>query len=99
MALGMQIIVVRHNPEPVPQALATVAYGDLATVLAQAQWLVLACPLTDVTKRLIDQNMLAALPPGASVVNVSRGEVVRSEERRVGKEWVSTCESRWSPYH
>src|SRR3546814_13745375 len=26
-------------------------------------------------------------------------EVERSEERRVGKEWVSTCRSRWSPYH
>src|SRR3546814_15111569 len=24
---------------------------------------------------------------------------VRSEERRVGKEGVSPCESRWSPYH
>src|SRR3546814_20740587 len=24
---------------------------------------------------------------------------VRSEERRVGKEWVSTCRSRWWPYH
>src|SRR3546814_7408806 len=23
----------------------------------------------------------------------------RSEERRVGKEWVSTCSSRWSPSH
>src|SRR3546814_15629384 len=23
----------------------------------------------------------------------------RSEERRVGKEWGSTCNSRWSPYH
>src|SRR3546814_18906580 len=23
----------------------------------------------------------------------------RSEERRVGKEWVSTCRSRWAPYH
>src|SRR3546814_19807312 len=29
----------------------------------------------------------AAPPPG------------RSEERRVGKECVSTCRSRWSPYH
>src|SRR3546814_11127335 len=26
-------------------------------------------------------------------------EAVRSEERRVGKECVSTCRSRWSPYH
>src|SRR3546814_6841526 len=24
---------------------------------------------------------------------------IRSEERRVGKEWVRTCRSRWSPYH
>src|SRR3546814_17193476 len=30
-----------------------------------------------------------------------RGHVLflRSEERRVGKECVSTCRSRWSPYH
>src|SRR3546814_17489735 len=25
--------------------------------------------------------------------------IVRSEERRVGKECASTCRSRWSPYH
>src|SRR3546814_7864613 len=25
--------------------------------------------------------------------------LARSEERRVGKECVSTCRSRWSPYH
>src|SRR3546814_7145350 len=33
----------------------------------------------------------------------ARGEAAlrqqRSEERRVGKECVSTCRSRWSPYH
>src|SRR3546814_13611872 len=28
-----------------------------------------------------------------------REGVVRSEERRVGKECVSTCRSRWSQYH
>src|SRR3546814_3718994 len=27
------------------------------------------------------------------------GSALRSEERRVGKECVSTCRSRWSPYH
>src|SRR3546814_10072768 len=29
----------------------------------------------------------------------TRNEGCRSEERRVGKECVSTCRSRWSPYH
>src|SRR3546814_20091930 len=28
-----------------------------------------------------------------------RHELTRSEERRVGKECVSKCRSRWSPYH
>src|SRR3546814_7948569 len=36
-------------------------------------------------------------------VKLRHGDVVvwggRSEERRVGKECVSTCRSRWSPYH
>src|SRR3546814_20546974 len=26
-------------------------------------------------------------------------DLIRSEERRVGKECVSSCSSRWSPYH
>src|SRR3546814_2718594 len=33
-----------------------------------------------------------------AILVVGDGEV-RSEERRVGKECVSTCRSRWSPYH
>ena len=32
-------------------------------------------------------------------VNTRSDENSRSEERRVGKECVSTCRSRWSPYH
>src|SRR3546814_13317995 len=36
--------------------------------------------------------------PGAQV-EAKRRSRNRSEERRVGKECVSTCRSRWSPYH
>src|SRR3546814_13641812 len=38
---------------------------------------------------------LVAVP----VVTAIAPPVARSEERRVGKECVSTCRSRWSPYH
>src|SRR3546814_10638927 len=38
---------------------------------------------------------LLSLPP----VWMSNRSPRRSEERRVGKECVSTCRSRWSPYH
>src|SRR3546814_6870315 len=33
------------------------------------------------------------------IVHLNSGAASRSEERRVGKECVSTCRSRWSPYH
>ena len=38
---------------------------------------------------------------GKMAGSVSNGciEGARSEERRVGKECVSLCRSRWSPYH
>src|SRR3546814_19259883 len=36
---------------------------------------------------------------GDQRIAVDRVDGLRSEERRVGKECVSTCRSRWSPYH
>src|SRR3546814_9017296 len=49
-------------------------------------------------------TMQLSLLPGLSFVGSWRGlieavRIVRSEERRVGKECGSTCRSRWSPYH
>src|SRR3546814_13703317 len=40
----------------------------------------------------------AALWPDSRRARSERASL-RSEERRVGKECVSTCRSRWSPYH
>src|SRR3546814_13249556 len=44
-------------------------------------------------ERLWQQGVDWLKAAGATVVDI------RSEERRVGKECVSTCRSRWSPYH
>src|SRR3546814_20480660 len=41
----------------------------------------------------------ASAATGAISSNSARRCSIRSEERRVGKECVSTCRSRWSPYH
>src|SRR3546814_13164325 len=38
-------------------------------------------------------------PVDDEVMHLDGYEIGRSEERRVGKECVSTCRSRWSPYH
>src|SRR3546814_9289134 len=39
------------------------------------------------------------LPLVPGYLSYIAGRSARSEERRVGKECVSTCRSRWSPYH
>src|SRR3546814_19048025 len=48
-------------------------------------------------------ELLAGLAPGIRrrEAEIEKGleRTVRSEERRVGKECVSKCRSRWSPYH
>src|SRR3546814_14337475 len=41
----------------------------------------------------------AEVTPSCSLIGVLGPAVGRSEERRVGKECVSTCRSRWSPDH
>src|SRR3546814_18376896 len=38
-------------------------------------------------------------PPVKHYADEDYRAIGRSEERRVGKECVSTCRSRWSPYH
>src|SRR3546814_13883667 len=44
-------------------------------------------------------HILQVFEVGTATMMAAKGAVVRSEERRVGKECVSTCRSRWSPYH
>ena len=75
--LGMKLIVVRHSlPEPTQDDVRMVSFKDFATVLPQADWLILACPLTDQTSRLVEGQALALMPRGAGLINVARGEVV-----------------------
>ena len=53
--------------------------------------------VTDILVRAMAPAMQAALGHGVVVEN--RAGANRSEERRVGKECVQPCRSRWSPYH
>ncbi|WP_076998682.1 D-2-hydroxyacid dehydrogenase [Variovorax sp. KK3] len=75
-ALGLKLVVVRSSAAPAGPGIETVAFEALATVLPRADWLLLACPLSDRTRQLVDARALALLPPGARFVNVARGECV-----------------------
>ena len=49
---------------------------ELATLLPHQDVVILACPLTEATRGLVDAAFLAAMPDGALLVNVARGPVV-----------------------
>src|SRR3546814_12557354 len=53
--------------------------------------------LTMVAAQVIGNH--AAVTVGGMQGHMELNVFKRSEERRVGKECVSTCRSRWSPYH
>jgi phosphoglycerate dehydrogenase-like enzyme len=61
------------GPDGVAQVLPT---DQLDKVLAEADYLVLACPLTPATTGLIDRAALARMRAHAVLVNVARGPVV-----------------------
>lgn len=55
------------------------AIDELPDLLPTVDAVVLAVPLSDSTKYMVDDTFLAALPDDAVVVNVSRGQVVDTE--------------------
>src|SRR3546814_14810384 len=62
----------------------------------------LGIPLTSPTFKRCSFKGYSGVEPRAFTSNLQsrlRALYARSEERRVGKECVSTCRSRWSPYH
>jgi phosphoglycerate dehydrogenase-like enzyme len=76
-AFEMRVIGVRRTARPQPGvADDVVAQADLGEALAQADIVALTCPLTPETEGLFGPAALAALKPGALLVNVARGKVV-----------------------
>jgi phosphoglycerate dehydrogenase-like enzyme len=75
-AVGAETVGVKRDPTEAPDALADCLTPDrLHDALERADCAVLACPLTDETRGMIDAEALAALGEGV-LVNIARGEVV-----------------------
>jgi phosphoglycerate dehydrogenase-like enzyme len=89
--LGMRILAVKPRPDvrhdtgfrppgtgdpdgSIPERI--VGVEELTTTARAADVLVLTMPLTDATRGIIDAEVLAALPPSAWLINVSRGALV-----------------------
>jgi phosphoglycerate dehydrogenase-like enzyme len=72
---GMHVIGVRNSPGAHPDCDETYTTDALDAVLPKADFLVLACPLTDQTRNLLSRERIALLPKGARLVNIARGAV------------------------
>jgi len=75
VALNMNVEAIRRTPtgtEPCP----TFSLDQLHSVLARADWVAVALPLTDDTRQIFNAETFAAMKPGAHFINVGRGELV-----------------------
>jgi len=75
-ALGVGTVGVRTRAQPHPDFDEVVAVAELDEVLARSEFVVLACPLTEATRGLLDRRRLGLLPKGAGVVNIGRGRLL-----------------------
>jgi phosphoglycerate dehydrogenase-like enzyme len=76
-ALGMRVRVLRRRPgRPVDGAEAVVGAEQKLELLAWADFVVLATPLTADTANLIDGHALRAMKSSAYLINIARGECI-----------------------
>ena len=80
-AFGPHLIGVRYTPEKGGPTDEVCGFGaeEFHDALARTDYLVLACPLTDTTRGLIDEAALDTLPPDSVIVNIGRGPIVDTE--------------------
>ena len=79
-AFGMEVLGTKRDPTTMPESVDE-AFGadEHAELCRRADYLVLACPLTDETEGLLGMAEFRQMPSDAVLVNVARGEVVDEE--------------------
>ena len=76
---GVDTIGVRYSPEKGGPTDEMLGFDEIHDALARTDSVVLACPLTDATRSLFDDEAFKTLPPHAHLVNVARGGVVDTD--------------------
>jgi phosphoglycerate dehydrogenase-like enzyme len=76
-AFDMRVVALRRNPATGRGAADAVhTMGELNSLLPEADFVALTCPLTKETEKLVDAEALGRMKPSAHLVNVARGRVV-----------------------
>src|SRR3546814_12600881 len=93
-ASGLGLTVMTHSEDAELAGKAVATSGETATRLGLPH-----APACAEAMAIARDIMLAHATGAAIHFRLVTTKAGRSEERRVGKECVSTCRSRWSPYH
>jgi phosphoglycerate dehydrogenase-like enzyme len=75
-ALGLRVLGLRARPRPMEGVERVVGPEGLHEILAEADFVSISLPLTVKTRHAIDRTAVAAMKPGACLIDVSRGGVV-----------------------
>jgi phosphoglycerate dehydrogenase-like enzyme len=75
-AVGMRVIAVRRSGGPVPGAARVVGPDALPAVATEADYLVIAAPLTPATRGAVSRDVIARLKRSAWVINIARGPII-----------------------
>jgi len=78
-SLGLRVVGTRAHPRPTENVDDVHSSADLPDLLPGADFVVVCAPLLASTKGLIGQQAFDAMKPGALLVDVSRGGVVRQD--------------------
>jgi D-3-phosphoglycerate dehydrogenase len=79
---GLDMKVIGFDPFVAPAAVTQMgleAAANLADLLPRVDFLTVHTPLTDETRNLIGEKELAAMKPGARVINCARGGIINEE--------------------
>jgi phosphoglycerate dehydrogenase-like enzyme len=75
-AFGMRVIGSRRRPAPLAGVAQVVGEEAWRALLPEADYIVIATPLTDATRGMLDAAALAQLRPSAYLINIARGEII-----------------------
>jgi phosphoglycerate dehydrogenase-like enzyme len=78
-SFGMKVLAFGRHPVKEKGVKSLRGRAGLTRLLRESDVVVLAVPLTNATRGLIGREELVAMRPGATLVNVARGEVVQKE--------------------
>lgn len=75
----MQILYCNRRRKPEAEARLGARYASLEELLRESDYVMLTCPLTETTHKLIGRAELRQMKPTATLINIARGGVVDTD--------------------